>query len=173
MKILKNNMKNEPESLFPLNYICDKCGSELEVDEKDVKIGYAGMAYVVCPVCNCNSYLDIDELDENVTKDTLRFPDHFYHFGGSEGASSVSPEEIKKYINLAIKFFRDNPDNFCWTTSTGDTHIAVFNFCGDQNYSVVVSKNFYETEIPFDETDKRLVTEELWDNRGVKIETKF
>lgn len=169
MRVIKNNIapKSPMKITFPLSHTCENCGSELEIEENDVKIGFAGMAYIDCPVCNKQSFLYMDELDETVTKDTLEFPKHFYHFGESEDVVRITPEEIKQRINEAIKFFRENPNNFCWHTSSGDTSITVFNFAGDQQYLITVAKDYYELDLDFEAEDKILVREEDWDNRGV------
>lgn len=39
---------------------CDRCGSKLEIEAEDIKVGYNNRLYFVCPVCFNDSKLDKD-----------------------------------------------------------------------------------------------------------------
>lgn len=143
---------------------CENCGSSLEIEESDVSEGYMGMFYTVCPVCNKRTY--IDELEKELTADNFIFPDNFYHFGGKH-SYNLNTEDIKEIVKEAITFFRTNPDNFCFVSGFGDTFIAVYNFCGDEEYRVDVAKGYYEVSIPFQKEDYEKVLESKWKNDGV------
>lgn len=137
------------QTVYPIQVICNNCGSKLEVEDGDAYVGHLGAMYYKCPVCSEENM--VDELEGiTLTKDNIEFPIHFYYFGNGVDLSS---EEIRKYINDAINFFRNNPDNFCYTTGSGNTGILVQNFSGDHEYHVVVTKDFYETEIPYGTKD--------------------
>lgn len=165
MKILKNNTLKKEDDKFPLKIVCEECGSELEVEESDIRIGYLGTCYVKCPVCNKDTY--IYELDGVVvTKDTIKFPDYFYHF---DNGKKLSNEEIEDYIRRGIEWHRRNPNSFVWDCGTGDSDIAVYNYSGDNEYRVVVSRGFYDCEIPFEEEDYDVQDEDSWENKGIKI----
>ena len=124
------------------------------------------MAYVICPVCQKKSYLEIEALDKKITVDNLKFPDNFYHFGG-EDCKELTNDDIRKYIKDAIKFFRENPDNFCYMTGSGDTAIFVLNCSGDENYEVTLCKGYYSTEIEYEDGDYVVDMDKLWENKGV------
>lgn len=151
---------------------CTNCESLLEIEEDDICYGYLGMAYIRCPLCHEKTFIsDYDakigeELDEKINVDTIRFPDHFYHFGGDKTVE-VTNDEIRNWIKDGVEFFRKNPEAFCFNTGTGDTNVFVLNYCGDEEYNVVVAKNYYESSIPFDDIDKELLLpEEKWKNSG-------
>ena len=121
----------------------------------------------VCPVCGKNSY--VDDIDTPpITADTIKFPEHFHYFG--DGVD-INNEEIQEWIKKAIKWFRENPENFSYSTGTGNTRIHVENFSGDEAYCVVVSKDFYETEIPYEKADYCAQDNYDWNwkNKGIKI----
>ena len=164
MRVIKNN--TEIKIKYPLREECDYCGSELEVDEKDTYVGYLGAIHYKCPVCGTENMIDdIDGL--TLTKDNVEFPNHFHHFG--KGVDLTS-DEIRKYINDAIEYFRENPDSFCYTTGAGNTGILVQNFSGDYEYHVVVTKDFYDVGIPYEHEDyKALVSVDgRWRNIGIE-----
>lgn len=164
MKIIKSNKQTQIK--YPMRVKCYNCESELEVEEQDTHVGYPGAMYFTCPVCGKESM--IDELDGiTLTKDNIEFPQHFYYFGNGVDLSS---KEIRKYINDAINFFRNNPDSFCYTTGSGNTGILVQNFSGDHEYHVVVTKDFYETEIPYGTKDYVALNsvDERWRNVGIE-----
>ena len=166
MKILKK-CGGETEKTFPMKVTCEFCSSELEIEESDLHEGYMGSMYIVCPVCGKNSY--VDDIDTPpITADTIKFPEHFHYFG--DGVD-INNEEIQEWIKKAIKWFRENPENFSYSTGTGNTRIHVENFSGDEAYCVVVSKDFYETEIPYEKADYCAQDNYDWNwkNKGIKI----
>lgn len=164
MRVIKK--KSDIKQPFPMRVTCYNCETELEIEEQDTHVGYPGAMYFTCPVCGEESM--IDELDGIIlTKDNIEFPQHFYYFGNGVDLTS---EEIRKYINDAINFFRNNPDNFCYTTGSGNTGILVQNFSGDHEYHVVVTKDFYETEIPYTAKDYDALesVNDRWRNVGIE-----
>ena len=46
-----------------------------------------------------------------------------------------------------------NKDEFVYFTGTGTTMVYVFRFTGDEEYEVVVTKDYYNTYIPFKSED--------------------
>lgn len=168
MKVLKNNKDdcNKKKIEFPIEHECQNCGSILEVLDCDIEEGFLGQAYVICPICNKKSFLEIDELDNEITVDNLVFPKHFYYFGDTD-AAKLTNDEIKKFIKDGINFFRNNPENYCYTTGTGDTIVFVLNYPGDENYIVYVCKGYYETEIRYTNDDYKIGMYDKWKNKGV------
>lgn len=160
------NANKQVDIRWPIKHTCFHCGSILLVDEDDVHEGYMGSACIICPICLQEELLDVDALNRTITAETVKFPDNFWYFGGKK-SKKLNEDDIRECIKRAVKYFRENPDNFCYQTGTGDTMVYVLNFSGDQEYDVVVCKGYYETHIPFEDIDKELVREELWSNKGV------
>lgn len=159
MKILKNNYNYCKEKRFKnaesksLKIHCDQCGSELEITKNDTHIGWLGALFVTCPCCGEESM--VDELEGiTLTIDKLVFPVHFSRTN-KEMIQVVEncPDEIVKEIKRAITYFREHKDKYFWHTSHGDMFVIVFRYEGDKEYSVMVTKDFYETAIPFQAVD--------------------
>lgn len=156
MKVIKNNYVNKEhinvDVQVPktLKIKCDRCGSELEIVEEDTYIGAYGAAYVICPCCGEDSM--VEELDGiTLTKDNIDFPIHFHRTNKDlKGVKEISSDKIIKDIKKAIEYFRENKDEWHWYTSIGDTFLSVYRHPGDEDYFIVVAKDFYETNIPFE-----------------------
>lgn len=158
MKILHNNCgKNNIQPVFPksktIKIECDKCGSELEITEEDTHIGWLGARFVTCPCCGEESM--VDELDGiTLTPENIQFPTHFTRVNKNlKDVKEVENEKIVNEIKRGILFLRTSKEEFCWYTSSGDTFIIVFRYDGDEEYFVMVAKDFYETDMPFEEVD--------------------
>lgn len=159
MKILKDNYNNinteEVKELksYPRKTICEHCQSELEYEKSDVRIGHLGCAYIDCPLCKRKTFLE-DDNDIILTVDNVEFPTHFYHFSKETGAKDCcNNEEVVKRIREAIDYFRKNKDEYLWHTAYGNLCIYVHRYEGDENYEVVVTDNYYETNIDFELED--------------------
>lgn len=159
MKVLKNNYdyKNKVVknvSPYPRKMICECCDSELEYEEVDVKIGAFGCAYVTCPLCRETNFIDDGENELTLTKNNVEFPTHFWHTSKENGAvDCCNNKEIKECIHRAINFFRENKDKYNWFTATGNLYVVVYRLDGDESYEVMVTKDYYETSIPFEDVD--------------------
>ena len=158
IKVLKDNSKNievkeENIAMFPLKIKCSECGSELEITEEDTHIGWMGARFITCPCCGKEAM--VDELDGiTLTKDNLEFPVHFNRTTkGLRHVVEVNSDEIIKEIQKAITYFRVNKDEYYWYTSHGDLFLIVFRYSGDEEYFVMITKDFYETYIPFERED--------------------
>ena len=156
MKIIKNNTGNNikvEEVPDVLRIHCSECGSELEITKEDTHIGWLGAAFINCPCCNQEAM--VYEMDAiTLTIDNIEFPAHFHRTAlGLGKVKEVSASDIKKEIKRGVKHFRDNKDNFCWYTNYGDLFLVMIRYPGDEEYWVVVTKDFYETNIPFEKED--------------------
>ena len=156
MKVLKDNynkIDNKSYS-YPRKTICENCGSELEYEKDDIRIGWLGAVYVDCPLCGFDNMLYEHEDCVTLTVDNLEFPTHFHHTCVENGAvDCVDNTTIKHYLNKAIKYFRENKDEFVWHSQTGNMDFAVFRWSGYELYKVVVTGNYFEADIPFEEID--------------------
>ena len=164
MKILKNNyiemteeeFDNLPKPIpYPRKFVCEKCKSELEYDREDLRMGEYGCMYLDCPLCKHDNMLDDHEDNIKLTVDNIKFPVHFHHFSKESGAKERAVEEVRKEIRRAVEYFRNNKNEevYNWHTFSGDLFIMVHRYSGDEEYSVIVSRDFYNMEIGFEEED--------------------
>lgn len=166
MKVIKDNL-NKTEQ-WPKKIECDYCGSELEVEKDDVAIGALGSPFCECPVCGKKYYFDEDiGIEMVVTKDNIKFPDHFFH---SVDGKDLNSDDIKKYINDGINFFRKHPEAFTYVSGSGNTCVIIQNYSGDNDYYVVVTKDYYDTYINYKDADyyAQASAKEEWYNIGVE-----
>lgn len=164
MKVLINNY--EPYKTveakkfedYPRRHICESCKSELEYEKSDLRIGEFGLVILDCPCCGYDNVLDDNENAIILTKDNVVFPNHFYHASEKNRAvNCCTNENIKESINKAINFFRKNKDESVWMTAFGNLHVTVFRYDGDEVYNVIVTNDYYSTEIPFEVEDYKVV----------------
>ena len=161
MKVLVDNYKkndyiemNRRIESYPRKMVCECCNSELEYEESDIKIGAFGCAYIACPLCGSTNFIDNSEKELTLNRYNVEFPTHFWHTSVENGAvENCNNKEVKDAINRAIDYFRKNKDAENWFTACGNLHVNVTRFEGDENYDVVVTKDYYETYIPFEEAD--------------------
>ena len=160
MKVLKDNytetlVEENDAYIYPRLCICERCSSELEYEKSDAHIGFLGCMYLTCPLCgNENMLYGDDEVGIKLTRKNIEFPMHFYHTSKETGASDCcNNEEVKAAINRAIDYFRNNKDEYHWSTSYGNLYVDVCRYEGDEAYEVMVTNNFYETMIPFEDAD--------------------
>ena len=153
MKVLVDNYNTkDTEKLHKLT--CEICSSELQYDQSDIEIGEYGLALIECPLCGRLNYLEDGEHDVTLTKDNVVFPTHFYHTSKENGAVDVcNNENVKKAINQAIEYFRQNKDAYNWCTMSGNLCVFIYRLDGDEEYSIWVTNNYYETSIPFEQED--------------------
>ena len=160
MKVLKNNfdkiatangiiVKPRPKKL-----ICENCNSELEYEESDIHIGVYGASHLLCPLCGYDNMTDDEEYNITLTKNNIEFPTHFHHTSVETGAvDNCTTEFVKNCVKEAIEYFRNNKNEFAFYTGTGTTMVYVFRYTGDEEYEVVVTKDSYNTYIPFESED--------------------
>ena len=159
MKVLKNNYKPviAPQietNSYPRKILCECCGSELEYEKEDIRIGAFGCAYIDCPLCDSDNALYDGDCELTLTKDNVEFPAHFWHTCVERGAvDCCNNEEVKRAIHKAILYFRMNKYETHWSTESGNLYVGVTKYYGDESYEVVVTKDYYETSIPFEKED--------------------
>lgn len=148
MRVIEDNYKK----MFPMEVKCKYCKSVIELDKKDVDVFRDEVRYE-CPVCKReNTFPQFDGItDTPITADTIRFPNDFYHFGNGV---NVTEKEIENEIRKLIERFRNNIDESpYYYAAFGNTFIQVFNYPDDKEYYVVVSKNYYDIHIPYEQKD--------------------
>ena len=157
IKVIRNNFNKgiaKPVSIYnTLEVCCENCNSELEITEADTHVGWLGSRYITCPCCGEES--TVEELEPvTLTKDTLKFPEHFLRTNKTvRSVKEISSIEVNEAIDKAIDYFRENKTEWAWYTSFGDMFLVVFRFDGDEEYSIFVTKDFYEASLPFEKAD--------------------
>lgn len=66
---------------------------------------------------------------------------------------NVDNESIEKEICRGIEYLAEHQDEYVWFTSYGDLWMMVHRLSDDEEYYVVVTKDFYEAYVPFGEDD--------------------
>lgn len=158
MKIVKDNYKttyvDEIQVFYPKDLICEHCASELQYEEDDIEIGMYGCAFVRCPCCGREIYIDDEEHNLVLTMDNIEFPTHFYHISKETGSvDCFNHETIKELVCKGIEYFRRYKDENHWFAATGNLYVSVNRWEGDESYEVTVTNNYYSTDIPFEKED--------------------
>jgi len=159
IKVIHNNFSqndlNKKVEVKPkfVHTFCDNCDSELEISEEDTHIGWLGAPFVKCPCCGQESM--VDELEGiTLTKDNIDYPIHFNRTNKDlKNVVEIQKDEVIKEIQRGIDYFRTNKDEFCWYTYYGDLFVIIFRYEGDEEYFVLVTRDFLETYIPFEKGD--------------------
>ena len=133
--------------------VCSNCDSELEVSKEDTHIGWLGAAFVKCPCCGQETM--VCELDGiTLTKDNINYPVHFSRVNKDlRNVVEVQKDKVVEEIQRGIDYFRVNKNEYYWYTCYGDLFLIVFRYEGDEEYFVLVTRDFYETDIPFEKED--------------------
>ena len=167
IKVIKNNYikaeelsENEFDKLpkarpYPRRLVCGECRSELEYDKSSIRMGEYGCIHVKCPLCNYDNMIDDHEDNITLTVDNIEFPVHFHHVSKKHGAKERPNKDVQEEIKKAIEWFRrnKNEDVYTYHTWCGDLFIMVHRWSGDEEYEVVISRDFYNMEISFEEED--------------------
>lgn len=137
MKVLSNNLAE-----------CHNCGAALQYDDTDTHIGALGALYVTCPICG-------EEIitDEGIklTKDSLRFPLHYWHFD-SDNCAKVSDNDIDGIVrDLIENLEHDSESGFAYAQSC-NYFVFVHRLDEDREYYIIVCRDHvYETWLPIEE----------------------
>lgn len=165
MKVIQNNYKNQSrdshqvsEQTKPrvekVNLECENCGSVLEVSREDTHIGWLGLPFVTCPCCNYE--MDIEEFEDdaiNICASNVKYPTHFTVSSKDFRAIEISNEEINKWIQQGIEYFRNNPEEYYWYVGSGNTWVHIYRYDEDKEYYVIVSKDYEHGSIQFEKED--------------------
>ncbi len=156
IKVIQNNF-NKTESIkekqTTIHTFCDECNSELELTPEDTHIGWLGAAFVTCPCCGEETM--VEELEGiTLTKDNIVFPVHFQRCNkDKKSVKEIYNDKITSEIRKGIEWFRCNKDEYYWYTSYGDLFVIIFRYTDDEEYFVVVTKDFYNACVPFEKGD--------------------
>lgn len=131
--------------------ICDTCGATFEFEKSDACVGECGCYYVDCPKCHSDVYTDeIEPID--ITINNIEFPDHFSKFGKGR---EIGDGTIQAWIDGALKWFKENPNEPFYIHASGNARVIVLNF--DDEYEVIVAKDYYVCDVTKNNKCKQIV----------------
>ena len=120
---------------------CEYCGEELHGEPQ---VGQLGLKYIHCDNCGKGSYNE--ELGEiELTSGNVTFPQHYFCY--SDG-KQLKDEFINEEVRKGLKFLEKNKEEDFVELGTGNTNICIIKYEGDEEYRIVVSKGYYDTNIP-------------------------
>lgn len=157
MRVIENRYNKKQSSrssddVKELKIICNECDSVLEIAPEDSHIGWLGARFVTCPCCGKETM--VEQLDGiTLTKDNIEFPKHFLRSNKNMGCKEVPSDFILSNIKESIMYFRRNKQEFAVELGAGDVSIHIYRYSGDKEYHIVVSRDWYETDIPFEVED--------------------
>ena len=163
MKVIQNNYQNKtivPSNVKQLKRIekvtveCDNCGSVLEVSREDTHTGWLGLQFVTCPCCNYE--MSIEEFDDdaiNICASNVKYPTHFMLCSKDFATVETSDKTINEWIQKGIEYFRNNKDEYYWYSGSGNTWVHIYRYEKDEEYMVIVSKDYEEGNIQFEKED--------------------
>lgn len=120
---------------------CERCGCIFECEKSDMHEGALGAYYVNCPVCEEEMFVE-DVEGKPLDETNIQFPTHFFCMG--ENAVDIDDKQIQDWIRTGLAEVKKcNLDD--WYTGTGNTMVFIFN--QDDEYKIVVAKNYWDTDI--------------------------
>lgn len=139
MKVIFNTFTDKKEED---EIICTHCKSVLRVSEEDFNIGEYGASYIVCPCCK--EKIESDNFPFiNLTKDNVKFPKHYHCTKNS--AKQLEDYEVDDKVRYCIDFLQKYPKEPYRYFATGDSFIIVFNHTDEEDYYVMVAKDYFDT----------------------------
>ena len=162
MKVIQNNYQNktiapsnnQKKRVEKVNLECKNCGSVLEISREDTHIGWLGLPFVTCPCCNYEMY--VEEFDDDaidICASNVKYPTHFTISSKEFRAIEIPDEEINKWIQQGIEYFRENPEEYSYFVASGNSVVHMYKFDGDEEYYVIVSKDYEHGSIQFEKED--------------------
>lgn len=151
MEIITDNYNESPINTFTAT--CEHCRSVLRLDGTDLHSGEWGLLYFNCPLCGKRSY--IDGAEENLTCDTLVYPDNWDLSNMTiQGKRTATDEELLEEsepdINEAVKVLYDKLKNIELTDD--EDEILVRYFTG--RTMLIMSKSFSDGYIYTDSNNR-------------------
>lgn len=162
MKVIQNNYQNK--TIAPSNnqkkmaekveVECENCGSILEVSREDTHVGWLGLQYATCPCCDYE--MGIEEFDDDIIDicaSNIKYPTHFTINSKDFTAVEIDDDQINEWIQEGIDWFRCHKDQNSYYVGSGNAMMHMYRYSGDEEYDVVISKDYEEGSIQFEEED--------------------
>lgn len=125
---------------------CADCKVKLEYDVEDIQVGACGCAYIKCPKCGELIFIDSEVYSIILTKDNIRFPQHFFEPGPN--VVSLSNQKINQYIRECINSLEERKEDYGGYALAGSGNTLVFAVKYEDEYVIYVTKEYYESSIP-------------------------
>lgn len=123
--------------------ICSDCGAELEYGYEDTYEGYAGYRHIKCPMCGyevmCEEFDGVKLNSRNV-----EFPKHFYHF---DDGVDILDREVQDWVRRCLKQAEETkePYGYFFHTGSGNSMVVLMGY--EDEYDIIVAKDYYELSI--------------------------
>lgn len=155
MRVIKNKFNEKINNEFTTVF-CEYCDSELEITKEDIHIGWLGAAHVTCPCCGEETMVEEYGFEGiKLTKNNLKFPNHFMRTNKNmRNVKEIYSEEVVRFIQGGIDYLRKNKDKETYYLHTGDMYLFIDKNTDDEEFNIIVAKDFYETDIPFEAEDE-------------------
>ena len=140
-------INNENEEKY---VVCEKCKTKIGYTQDDIEYKDYGVPYIKCPHCSSQTMLEEEDCLE-LNKNNVKFPIHYYHFG--EG-KPIDDEQINKWVKESIEYLEKNPTEHFSYHASGDSIVFVIKYEDDEEYSIIVAKNYYSTSVSIDKKEK-------------------
>ena len=95
----------------------------------------------------------LKEIEENIQKNQESRYSILENINYINDEFEISDEEINKWIQQGIEYFRENKDEYYYFTGSGNALVHIYRFDGDEEYYVVVSKDYESSDVEFEEED--------------------
>lgn len=125
---------------------CTYCKVKLEYDVEDIQVGAYGCACVRCPKCGELIFIDSEVHSITLTKDNIRFPQHF--MGAGPSVVKLSDERIERYIRECLDILEKKEEDYGEFTYTGTGDTLVFAVKYEDEYAIYVAREYYTSSIP-------------------------
>jgi hypothetical protein len=139
VKVLNRDVDNQ---VF-YRQLCEECRAELEYAFDDTHEGALGLRYLTCPACGKEIASKLDGI--KLTPNNIEFPKHFMAM--SENAVDIDNEEIQKWVRKCLKIAEESNEPYGYFVSSGTGNSRVILMAYEDEYDIVVAKNYYETNV--------------------------
>lgn len=124
---------------------CDECGAELEFSLEDTHIGALGARYIKCPICGEEIMTErCDGIQLNSSN--IEFPKHFIEPGGAD----IPDSKIENWVRECLKVAEESDELYGYFVCTGSSNTMVILMAYEDEYEIIVAKDYYETSIDRD-----------------------
>jgi hypothetical protein len=126
------------------NRVKCNCGVLLEYTGEDIENGAFGCPCIECPKCKGKIYIEDERYDKNITIDNISYPQDFFN---SKNGVDIDDQEINKWIHECLVSLRGSKEDYGVFATAGSGNTMVFVVKYEDEYSVYVSKKYYECSI--------------------------
>lgn len=124
---------------------CNECAAELEFSLEDTYIGALGARYVKCPICGEEIITEkCDGIELNSSN--IEFPKHFIEPGGVD----INDSKIENWVRECLKIAEESDKPYGYFVSTGSGNTMVILMAYEDEYEIIVAKDYYGTSIDRD-----------------------